>query len=120
MRRQVGLGSQCAFDNRSIEIGQNQIGRFQLFIRHAARLDRHQSASPVHAAGVAEGVKDQSSANQFEVGLQYSGAEGFQAHRKSLREIGGAVEMQASRAEQYRTAEIRKETFSLEARLRKL
>ena len=88
MGRQIGGGAQGTFDNVSVQIRQHQIGRFQLFIRHTAGLDSDQPALPVDAAGIAECVQDQSSADQFEVGLQHSGAEGFQAHTKVLGEIG--------------------------------
>ncbi len=56
----------------------------QLFVGDAAGLDRDESALAVDAAGIAEGVEDQSSADQFEVGLQHSGTKGFQTHTKVL------------------------------------
>src|SRR6185437_1648509 len=112
MRRQIGRWTQGAFHQISIQICQHQIAGLQSLIWHAARFDGDQSALAVDAAGIAEGVTDQAPSDEFKVGLQHGGAEGFQTHKTILAKDSRCQPTICSRAEQYRTAEILKETFS--------
>ena len=72
MGRQIGGGTERAFNNLSVQIRQHQIGGFKSSYGTPLGLIATRSALPIDAAGIAECVQDQSSTNQFEVGLQHS------------------------------------------------
>jgi hypothetical protein len=67
MSGEVGGWAQRAFDDFSVEIGDDKIGRLHGLVRHAAGLDGDEAGGAVDAAGVAEGVEDESAAYDFEI-----------------------------------------------------
>jgi hypothetical protein len=66
----------------------HQIGGFQILVRHTAWLDGYEAALAVDPTGVAEGIEDEATTDEFEIGLQHGGSESFQAHNKSLQQMG--------------------------------
>ncbi len=65
------------------EIGDDHIGRGELFVGDAARLDRDQAALAIDAAGVAEGIEHQASAHQLQVGFQNLFSQAIEQHGPS-------------------------------------
>jgi len=68
--RKVGRRAQIAFDDFSVEIGDDQIFRLHFLVGDAAGLDDDEGVFAGDAASVAEGVENQSAANQFEIGFE--------------------------------------------------
>ena len=71
MRRQVRRRPEPALDHFAVQIGHHHVGGSQRCVVHPAGLDHHQAAMAIDAAGVAEGEKNQTLANQLQIGIEH-------------------------------------------------
>lgn len=75
MRGEVRRRAEIAFDDFAVEIGDDHVLGLHGLVREAAGLDGDEASLAVDAADVAESVKNEAAADQFEVGLKDLGAE---------------------------------------------
>ena len=86
VRGKIGGGAQSSFDDFTMHVGDHQIFRLHLFVRHAAGLDDDQTIVARHAASVAKGRKDQPFAHQVQIGFKHLFAQFLQPlHLSTLR-----------------------------------
>src|ERR1700730_4687742 len=78
---QIGRWAEVAFDDFTVEFGDDDVFRCQFVVGHAARFDCDQSVLPRNSAGIAEGVKHQPAPNQFEICVQNFFPQALQQHR---------------------------------------
>jgi hypothetical protein len=81
---QVGGGIQVAVDDGAIQAGDDHVLRTKLVVVDSRGFDDDEPLFAVDAAGVAEGVEDQTALDQFEIGLKYRGPQFLEKHRYPL------------------------------------
>src|SRR6266702_487835 len=77
---EVGGRLQRAVDDLAVQVGYDPVLRPQDVVVDSRRLDDDEPLLAIDAAGVAEGVEDQATFDEFEVGFKDSGSQLFQQH----------------------------------------
>jgi hypothetical protein len=80
VRGKIGGGTQIAFDDRSLKIADDHVLGLEFFVRDTAGLNRDETLVAVETAGIAEGIDDESAANQFQICFEHLFAERLQQH----------------------------------------
>src|SRR6266851_7817640 len=77
---EVGGRLQRAVDDLAVQVGYDHVLRPQVVVVDSRRLDDDEPLLAIDPAGVAEGVEDQATFDEFEVGFKDSGSQLFQQH----------------------------------------
>jgi len=82
---EVGGGFEFAVDDFAVEVGDDHEFGDELVVVDAGGFDDDEAFFAVDAAGVAEGVEDEASLDEFEIGFEDLGAKFFEEeHRRGL------------------------------------
>lgn len=73
----VGRRAEVAFDRLAVEINDDKIFRLHRVVVDAAGLDDHEAVRARNAAGIAEGEKNKTATDEFEIGIQNLFAKSF-------------------------------------------
>ncbi len=73
-----------AFDDVAVEVRNYHAFNAEVVVIDAGGLDDDEALLAIDAADVAEGIEDEAATNQFEVGFEDGGAEGFEEHGISI------------------------------------
>jgi hypothetical protein len=77
---EVGRGFEFALDQSAIEIGDDHVLGVEVIIFNAGGFDDDEALVAVDAAGVAEGVENKATPDEFEIGFEHLGAQFFEEH----------------------------------------
>ena len=77
---EVGGGLEGSVDDVAVEVGDDHVFGAEVVVVYAGGLDDDESLVAVDSGGVAEGVEDEATSDEFEIGFEYLGAEIFEEH----------------------------------------
>ena len=81
---EVGGGTEVAFDDLAVEVGDDHVAGLELVVVDAGGLDDDEALLAVDAGGVAEGVEHEAAADELEVGFEDLFAKFFEQHDGSF------------------------------------